>query len=417
MNKTWLVFKREYIFRVKKKSFIIITILMPVLFAAFIILPAVLMQKAMEKHYSVAVIDKTNALEFPQNEEVSFVKLQADTIRNLHNIAEKQEFDAVLMIDKDFQTKGAVLYLFSDKDVTISEVVQKYFQQAVVNYRLQQLNITPSQLAQIQAPAILKTLKWTEKGAEVSSSGIKSAIGVIGGLLIYIFIFIYGGMSMRSVMEEKVNRVVELLISSVRPLQLMFGKLLAILSVAFTQFVIWIVLILLFVKFATVSLGVQSESMDKVMMVIDMIKSVNLGLWIFTFLFFFLSGYLLYASLFAAIGSAVDVETDAQQFVTPLTLPIIFAMVFIQAIIFNPDGQLAFWLSIIPFTSPIIMPLRISFGIGEAVMWWEFLLSIVLMILTVWASLWAAGKIFRMGILFYGKRPTYKDLWKWIKQG
>ncbi len=417
MNKTWLVFKREYIFRVKKKSFVIITLLMPLLFAAFIILPSFMIQKAMKKHYTVAVIDAINKLDFPKNKDVDFVKVQTKDIEQLKKQSEGQSYDAVLVIDNDFVSHGATLYLFSDKDVQISEVVQKYYQQAVENYRLHQLNITPEQLAQIQAPAMLKTLKWTEKGAESSASGIKSALAVVGGLLIYMFMLIYGGMAMRSVMEEKVNRVVELIISSVRPLQLMFGKLMAILSVALTQFAVWIILILLTIKGAKLWFGVQPGVMDKVNMVLEMAKSLNWGLWIFTFAFFFLTGYLLYGSLFAAIGSAVDVETDSQQFVTPLLLPIIFAMIFMQAIIFNPDGQLAFWLSIIPFTSPVIMPLRISFGIGEAVMWWEFLLSIVLMILTVWASLWAAGKIFRMGILFYGKRPTYKDLWKWIKQG
>ncbi len=416
MNKVWLVFKREYLFRVKKKSFIIITLLMPLLFASFVVLPALVMQKSMEKHYKVALIDLSNKLDLQDTKDVDFVRVNAQSIEALLPRLKKDTFDAVLFVNKDFEKQGAVIYLLSDKDIKVSELLSKAYQSAVENYRLTMMNIKPEDLAQIKAPAPVTTLKWSEKGATQSTAGVRLGLAATGAILLYMFMFIYGGMAMRSVMEEKVNRVVELIISSVRPLQLMFGKLLAIMLVAITQFVIWLVLIWVSLKVANNLIGTQSATVTQIQQVLSVLGSVNLGLWIFTFIFFFLTGYLLYGSWFAAIGSAVDVETDAQQFVTPLTLPIIFAIIFMQAIIFNPDGQLAFWLSIIPFTSPIIMPLRISFGIGEAVMWWEYILSLVLMLVTVWASLWASGKVFRMGILFYGKRPTYRDLWKWIKQ-
>ncbi len=418
MNKWWLVLKREYLFRVKKKSFIVMTLLLPLLFASFIILPAYLMERSMKKNYKVAVIDQSGKLKFDSTEEVSFIQVRATGIDELKSQIDKEKkpYDAVLQVPSDPEHEAAVLYLLSDKDVKISDVVRDIYQQAMEGYRYKQINIQPEVLEQIKEPAKLTVLKWTEKGVTKSSVGVRIALATIGALLVYFFMFMYGGLAMRSVMEEKVNRVVELIVSSVRPLELMFGKLLAILFVALTQFVVWIVLIVFILKSVNIA-GQNSDIMVKLNMVLEMVKHVNLGLWIFTFVFFFLTGYLLYGSWFAAIGSAVDVETDAQQFVFPLTLPIIFAIIFLQAVIFNPDGQMAFWLSIIPFTSPIIMPVRISFGIGEAVMWWEYLLSLVLMILTVWASLWATAKVFRMGILFYGKRPTYKDLWKWIRQG
>ncbi len=414
-SKWWLILKREYLFRVKKKSFILITLIMPILLASFVVLPVYLMNNANKKTYKVAVFDASNSLTFSDTKEIKFEQVGTNNMEQLKTQSEKKDYDAVLQVPKDLDHGEAVLYLLSDKDVKITDLVRSAYQQAIEQYRFKKYNVKPQLLAQIKAPAKLSVLKWTEKGATKSSVGVRIILATFGAVLLYFFMFLYGGLAMRSVMEEKVNRVVELIVSSVRPIELMFGKILAILFVALTQFVLWGVLTFLIIK----SLGISEQNssfMVQVNQALQMLKHVNIGLWIFSFLFFFLTGYLLYGSWFAAIGSAVDVETDAQQFVFPLTLPIIFAIIFMQPIIFNPDGQLAFWLSIIPFTSPIIMPVRISFGIGEAVMWWEYILSLILMILTVWGSLWATAKIFRMGILFYGKRPSYKDLWKWIKQ-
>ncbi len=416
MSKWWLVLKREYLFRVKKKSFLLMTLIMPVLFASFIILPVYIMDKTSHKTYKVAVIDNSGKISFNESEDVDFEFVKAKSIEDLKPELEASQkpYDAVLVVPEDPDQGQAVLYLLSDKDVKITDIVKQAYQQALEGLRFKEFDINPEVLLQIKSPAKIAVLKWTEKGATQSSAGVRIGLATVGALLLYFFMFLYGGLAMRSVMEEKVNRVVELIVSSVRPIELMFGKLLAILLVALTQFVVWIVLIVLIIKSVGIS-GQESNIMVQVTLILEMVRHINLGLWIFTFIFFFLTGYLLYGSWFAAIGSAVDVETDAQQFVFPLTLPIIFAIIFMQAVIFNPDGQLAFWLSIIPFTSPIIMPVRVSFGLGEAVMWWEYILSLVLMLLTVWASLWATAKIFRMGILFYGKRPTYKDLWKWIK--
>lgn len=418
MSKKWfLVFKREYSFRVRKKSFIIMTLLMPLIFAIFIFLPVYVMDISMSKKSKVIVIDNSGEINLSNSDNVEFEYSQSQSIKDIPQEA-KEKYSAILFIPKDVESEQAVIYLLSDKNIKIAQEIKFLYQKAIEDYRYKKFGINRQLVEKIKTEAKVQVLKWTEQGATVSSVSIKFALATFGALLLYFFIFMYGGLAMRSVMEEKVNRVVELIVSSVRPIELMFGKLLAILFVAITQFFIWFVFILLILFASKFVVQVQDSNviMLKLESILDMIKQVNIWLWLFTFVFFFLSGYLFFGSWFAAIGSAIDVETDAQQFVLPLSLPLIFAIIFMQPILYNPDGQLAFWMSIIPFTSPIIMPMRISFGIGDALMWWELILSMVLMILAVWASLWASAKIFRIGILLYGKKLTYKDLWKWIRQ-
>ena len=418
MSKKWfLVFKREYSFRVRKKSFIIMTLLMPLIFAIFIFLPVYVMDSSMSKKSKVIVIDNSGEINLSNSDNVEFEYSQSQSIKDIPQEA-KEKYSAILFIPKDVESEQAVIYLLSDKNIKIAQKIKFLYQIAIEDYRYKKFGINRQLVEKIKTEAKVQVLKWTEQGATVSSVSIKFALATFGALLLYFFIFMYGGLAMRSVMEEKVNRVVELIVSSVRPIELMFGKLLAILFVAITQFFIWFVFILLILFASKFVVQVQDSNviMLKLESILDMIKQVNIWFWLLTFVFFFLSGYLFFGSWFAAIGSAIDVETDAQQFVLPLSLPLIFAIIFMQPILYNPDGQLAFWMSIIPFTSPIIMPMRISFGIGDALMWWELILSMVLMILAVWASLWASAKIFRIGILFYGKKLTYKDLWKWIRQ-
>ena len=418
MSKKWfLVFKREYSFRVRKKSFIIMTLLMPLIFAIFIFLPVYVMDSSMSKKSKVIVIDNSGEINLSNSDNVEFEYSQSQSIKDIPQEA-KEKYSAILFIPKDVESEQAVIYLLSDKNIKIAQKIKFLYQIAIEDYRYKKFGINRQLVEKIKTEAKVQVLKWTEQGATVSSVPIKFALAAFGALLLYFFIFMYGGLAMRSVMEEKVNRVVELIVSSVRPIELMFGKLLAILFVAITQFFIWFVFIILIFFASKFVLQVQDSNviMLKLESILDMIKQVNIWFWLFTFVFFFLSGYLFFGSWFAAIGSAIDVETDAQQFVLPLSLPLIFAIIFMQPILYNPDAQLAFWMSIIPFTSPIIMPIRISFGIGDALMWWELILSMVLMILAVWASLWASAKIFRIGILLYGKKLTYKDLWKWIRQ-
>jgi ABC-2 type transport system permease protein len=276
----------------------------------------------------------------------------------------------------------------------------------------------------------------TAEGDEKKSfTEVSMVIGIFAGILIYFFIFLFGAQVMRGVIEEKTSRIVEIIVSSVKPFQLMMGKIIGIALVGLTQFLIWVVFTLSIVGIFTASFSdklptdqsakfsnenalfamPQNQAAeipaDKIGEVFEAIFSVNYGVMIFSFLIFFLGGYLLYAALFAAIGSAVDNETDTQQFMLPITIPMIFAIIMAQFVTNNPESSLAFWLSIIPFTSPIIMMVRLPFGVP----YWELALSISLLIMGFLATTWMAGKIYRTGILMYGSKVTYKTLWKWIK--
>ena len=254
---------------------------------------------------------------------------------------------------------------------------------------------------------------------------------MFGGFLIYIFIFLYGAMVMRGVMEEKTSRIVEIIISSVKPIQLMMGKILGIALVGFTQFALWVSLTFVISSVAT-ALLVSPADLNPVDMangsemliqeadmnhsglasVFEQLESINITFLLVMFLFYFIGGYLMYGSLFAAVGSAVDSETDSQQFMLPITIPLIFSFIALQTILENPDSSLAFWCSIIPFTSPIVMMGRLPFDPPL----WELGLSMVLLIVGFIFTSWLAGRIYRVGILMYGQKVNYKTLWKWIKQ-
>ncbi len=416
MKKFWLVLQREYLTRIRKKSFIIITLLAPFLLVGFYSIPIILAVKASKETNKVAVISEVKDLKLQSTPELTFVYPGAQSLDDLTQDLENKVYDGVLIIPADFETQGIHFYKVSDKALELTSKVQSAVNEAVRQYRLNKLNISPEQLAELFKPVNVQALKWTPEGVKASDTGARAGLAFAGILLIYMFIFMYGGMAMRSVMEEKVNRVVELLVSSVRPFELMFGKLVGIMLVALTQFVIWIVLAIALFKGSEMLLATKfPAAIEKAQEVIQLVKGLNLGLWLVLFAFYFFTGYLFYASMFAAIGASVDVETDSQQFMLPLTLPMIFTLISMQALIMQPDGQLAVWLSIIPFTSPLVMMIRVSFGVGSIVPIWQLILSLVIMILSVLGAIWAAAKIFRMGILFYGKKLTYKDLWKWIK--
>jgi len=244
-------------------------------------------------------------------------------------------------------------------------------------------------------------------------------IGSISGILIYIFIFMYGTMVMRGVIEEKTNRIIEVIISSIKPFQLMMGKIIGVAMVGLTQFILWIILTMILLSVAelffmdanSITNGLNNQ--EKSLMITEitnLTNNINLIQILFSFLFYFLAGYLLYSSLFAAVGSAVDAEADTQQFILPVTIPLILAFILIQPIMDNPDGNLSFWMSIIPFTSPIVMMVRLPFGVPI----WEILLSMFILIITFILTTWIAAKIYRVGILMYGKKATYKELLKWI---
>ncbi|MCD4794947.1 MAG: ABC transporter permease [Bacteroidales bacterium] len=434
MNKIPLIIKREYLTRVKKKSFIIMTIVGPILMAALFIAPVWFATMDDDAVKVIEVYDKTGTYKdaFENSETITFqfIKEDNDSIRKSDFLL-SGNYALLTILD----TAGNEFSLYSGKspDLDVKEQICSKLERFMEEMNFNRLGIKKEDIESAKVDITLNTYTITEEGEEKSSAELTVAIGFIAAIIIYMFIFMYGVQVMRGVIEEKVNRVVEVLISSVKPFQLMAGKIIGIAGVALTQFLLWAILTGIIVGFVYLAFGSsmmqqnvdisqiqqlspeQAQQMIGNSMIADILAVVmnfNWATMITTFIFFFIGGYLLYASLFAAIGSAVDNETDTQQFMLPVTIPLIIAFVAAQGIIRNPDGALAFWLSVIPFTSPIIMPVRVAMERYET---WELILSIVTLILTFIGSVWFAAKIYKTGILMYGKKVSYKELWKWLR--
>ena len=439
MNKITLIIKREYLTRVKKRSFIVMTILGPILMAALMIVPVYLANQSSSDKKSITVLDETAWFldKFQNSENLTF----HNTFSSLELAKEdffKSDDYALLYIPKPKETIPTSVYIYSDKqpNIEVKTYIQSIIKNEVESRKLVASGIDKEILKSIKTNINISTIKITESGEEQKTyTEISMAIGIFSGILIYFFIFLFGSQVMRGVIEEKTSRIVEVIVSSVKPFQLMMGKIVGIALVGLTQLLLWVVLTFTIVGIFQVSfadkLPINNTEMlssgnplqqidadkkidfgnEKINEVFEVIFSIDYATIIFSFVFFFLFGYLLYAALFAAIGSAVDSEADTQQFMLPITIPLIFSIVMAQAVIQNPDGPLAFWLSIIPFTSPIIMMVRIPFGVPAI----ELILSMVLLVLGFIGTTWMAAKIYKTGILMYGKKVNYKELWKWLR--
>lgn len=437
MSKIGLVITQEYKNRVAKKSFLVLTLLMPLLFVALIFTPIWLATLKDGEVKLVAVVDQTGKYEsvFTDNDAYNF-ELIGEPIDSLRTSEKRSDYEAIVVISNDLATTPEAVTIYSEKQVNIE--LKNFIEQGLSSFvekeKLLSHNIPNIQeiIDESQANVHVNTIKWSEDGSEeISSSEVAIAIGMVFTMLIYMFIFVYGAQVMSSVVQEKTNRIVEVLICSVKPFELMMGKIISIALVGLTQFGIWLLLTIGLVMVAGQFLGgsINPETMVNVEQMSDaaaiqqasselnfdnimaMIMSVNPFELISYFIIYFIGGYLLYASIFAAIGSAVDNETDTQQFMLPVTIPIIFA---IYAAIYgaqNPDGPLAFWCSMIPFTSPIVMMVRLPFGVPM----WEKLLSVAILIASFIGTTWMSAKIYRTGILMYGKKPSWKEMWKWLK--
>ena len=437
MSKIGLVIAQEYKNRVAKKSFLVLTLLMPILFVALIFTPIWLATLKDGEVKLVAVVDQTGKYEsvFTDNDAYNF-ELIGEPIDSLRTSEKRSDYEAIVVISNDLATTPGAVTIYSEKQVNIE--LKNFIEQGLSSFvekeKLLSHNIPNIQeiIDESQANVHVNTIKWSEDGSEeISSSEVAIAIGMVFTMLIYMFIFVYGAQVMSSVVQEKTNRIVEVLICSVKPFELMMGKIISIALVGLTQFGIWLLLTIGLVVVAGQFLGgsINPETMVNVEQMGDaaaiqqasselnfdnimaMIMSVNPFELISYFIIYFIGGYLLYASIFAAIGSAVDNETDTQQFMLPVTIPIIFA---IYAAIYgaqNPDGPLAFWCSMIPFTSPIVMMVRLPFGVPM----WEKLLSVAILIASFIGTTWMSAKIYRTGILMYGKKPSWKEMWKWLK--
>ena len=439
MNKILLIIQREFTTRIKKRSFIVMSILGPVLIAAIFVIPLWLQKLESKQVKKISVIDESKILAptLKNTVNVKFENQQGVSLETMQKSFASSGYYAVLYIPKNILNSNSV-QMFSNRqpDFGLKMYVAKLIEKDLEYLKLLKKDVPRNVLVSVQTPIFVQTVKWTKDGSEVEVTlEMKLIIGMVSSILIYIFIFMYGTQVMRGVIEEKVNRIVEIIISSVKPIQLMVGKIIGIMLVGLTQFVVWIFVtfiviwlaqVLVFPEPAMPTIDNQTASFDSAMMqkvqslgqdeyhyaldVFDSVSNVNWTVMLSSFLFFFVFGYLLYAALYAAVGSAVDSETDNQQFVLPITAPMVISLLMIQVILNNPDGSIAFWMSMIPLTSPIAMMARIPFGVA----YWEVALSAFILVSSFVCMSLIAAKIYRVGILMYGKKPSYGELLKWI---
>ena len=447
------IISREYLTRVRKKSFLLITFLGPIFFAAVAILPSVIMFMAEDKGKQVAVIDESGIVMpmFEDTDAIDYIDCTDQSLDSMKVNLEDLGYDALVHISAiEPQTKSVSVtaYSSSPMSVDMKEAISSVVDDAVEDYRLSLYDIGDlKQIMQdVKFNSTVTTYTLGEDGEEkITSSEVYMIISLVLSMIIYMFVAMFSGMVMQSVIEEKASRVVEVLVSSVKATELMFGKIIGVACVALTQFLLWVVLtavivtvISSFIGFDSIfdSASVQTEQMtqmtdqlgvDASMMampdpaaiaqdgelgaVLSTLKELNYGMLIFGFFVYFALGYLLYASFFAAIGSAVENEADTQQLSIPVTIPMMLGF-FIAFYAFKaPDSAVVFWGSMIPFTSPIVMLARIPFGVPV----WELALSIGLLVATFVVCGWASAKIYKIGILMFGKKTSFKDLWRWLR--
>lgn len=460
MSKISLIVKREYITRVRKKSFLLMSILGPILFAGFMIVPAFLANMEDTEIKTVAVIDESFIMTSYETgspkcliEETEYLKFKVVEDTPLEVLKENFSntgYYAVLYIPHNVLASNRIL-LYSEKTASLdlSSHIQRNIEAEIESQKLAANNIDNLEeiLQKIETNIKISSVKWTKDGEKKSSTGLTMGIGYVSGFLIYFFVFMFGAQVMRGVLEEKNSRIVEVIISSVKPIQLMMGKIIGIGLVGLTQFLIWVVLTATLVvgaqqlimpnlisetpieqqipannlfseqlsEQAMQGLSVEStaggEDKEMILEFLEGFESIDPFKIFFAFLFYFLFGYLLYGSMFAIVGSASDSETDTHQFMLPITLPLILGIFVMISAMNNPDGGLAFWFSLIPFTSPIVMMVRMPFDVPL----WQLFLSGSILVATFVGMAWIAGKIYRTGILMYGKKVNYKELWKWLK--
>ena len=461
MQKIFLIIKREYLTRVKKRSFLVMTILGPILMAALFIVPIYLATHTDEEKV-VDVVDETGWFinKFENNDNYKFVPLYTD-LETAKKTLKNSKDHALLYIPLTQITvpSSAIIYSDYQPSVNLKSYITGVMSREVENQKLaaeikkeierrnpgvkssesEENLISQTILKNIKSTINLTTIKIDEGGTEAKSfTELSMAVGLISSMMIYFFIFLFGAQVMRGVIEEKTSRIIEVIVSSVKPFQLMMGKILGIALVGLTQFLLWVVFTAAIVTVVQSAFpdkfkqnSTQQVLSSKAQMItpsqtaeitpatvdgnasnemLEAINSINFVQMIGAFIFFFIGGYLLYAAFFAAIGSAVDSEADTQQFMLPVTIPLIFSIVMAQYVINNPDGPLSFWLSIIPLTSPVIMMIRIPFGVPIT----ELALSAGLLIAGFLGTTWMAARIYRTGILMYGKKVSYRELAKWL---
>jgi ABC-2 type transport system permease protein len=430
MNKTWLVVQREYFSRVRKKSFLLTTILVPLVIIGFYAAIIAISVSDSSDVVKVAVVDEAklfgNTVPKSKNDITSYELIKNESEQSFKAKYKSSGYDLFLYVPPTSFENPAGIKLHSESAVSLGTKgkIEKTVNQAIEAKRLEAANIDPAKYKAINADISIQNIIDSGTGEKKSVAGVAYAISFACGLLIYMILMIYGTMVMRGVMEEKTNRIAEVIVSSVKPFQLMMGKILGIGAVGITQFGIWIILLgglqfllpLIFPAMGqemaqqAASGAAQSQSGSMLMNITEGLSSINVPLNIFCFLFYFVGGYLLYASLFAAIGSVVsEDQSEAQQLVFPVMMPIILAFVIMTKAIAEPNSGLAVFGSLFPLTSPIVMMARINYDVPA----WELILSMVFLVIGFLLFTWLTAKIYRTGILLYGKRVTWKEMIRW----
>ena len=458
MNKINLIIRREYLTRIRKKSFIIMSVLGPLIFAAYILIPMYFATLEDKEEKSMVVIDDSRLFTeqgpdgpvfiIPETETLKFQVIEGVPIETFRETFEESGYYGLLFIPSNIlASESSLIYSTKQTSIEISEYLERSMESEIEHLKLAQHEIEDIEkiLAEVETNINVRNIKWTKDGkSQESNTGVVMGIGYLGGMMIFFFIFFFGSQVMRGVIEEKVSRIIEVIVSSVKPFQLMMGKIIGVGLTGLTQFLIWSILSAMLVTGLKAAFfpelnqtpteqvvssdlfdqgaggedmvnrsaeTVAGGEMDMAQEIFASLKSINAGVMIGSFLFYFIFGYLLYAAMFAVIGSAVDNETDTQQLIFPVILPLILGLYVMISAINNPDNALSFWFSIIPFTSPVVMMVRIPFGVP----WWQMVLSGSLLIGTFLGMTWVAGKVYRTGILMYGKKNSYKEIWKWLR--
>ncbi|SHJ24880.1 ABC transporter permease [Pseudozobellia thermophila] len=445
MNKLGLIIKREYLAKVRNKSFVVMTFLSPILMVGMVVLIAYLTKINDNEQRVIGILNNSDYFsnEFVITENTSYIQFRDIPLEAAKDSAAQMGFYGLLYIPDEASLEKvcerAFLYTKEAPSTAVTEKIEAVFQQRLRQQRLLDLGLSASDFEALDTDFDIKTATFQGETNVKGIAEIKAFIGGGFGYLIMMFIIIYGGFVMRSVIEEKTSRIIEVIISSVKPFQLMLGKILGTSLAGITQFAIWLVSasLLLLVVFAFFDIDpsalgagsrIQTEmggdmvspvpNVDQTMLLYAQeLVDIPWGMLIFFFLVYFLLGYLIYSSIYAAIGAAVDNETDTQQFIFPVILPLMLAIyVGFFSVFSNPHGPIAVGFSLFPLTSPIVMLMRLPGGIGEGgVPVWELVVSILLLLGTFIGIVWLAAKIYRVGILMYGKKPTYKELYRWLK--
>lgn len=436
MNKLQLIIQREFLAKVRNKTFIIMTFLSPVLMIGMIALVALLTKSSIEKTSTIAFVDESGLFtieDFSHNKTLSFEDLSDIGMDKAKVLAQESSHEGLLYIpyNSDIDQIAEGIQFFSQESpsmITVS-ALESILDKKLENMKMKELEIDLEKLKESRVNVDIKLSNFSGIKSSKIINGIKIGIGMGAGYLIMMFILIYGAMVMRSVIEEKTSRIIEVIISSVKPFQLMLGKILGTAAAGLTQFVVWGILMILIFIGSSYFFGVELTSgsiagqematqqmeqisQDETQLIFSEILNLPLVSTFIYFILYFLLGYLLYSSLYAAIGAAVDNETDTQQFMLPIMLPLMLGVYIGFATVINdPHGTVATVFSMIPFTSPIVMLMRIPFGVP----WWQIAMSLLFLVIMFVTVVWIAAKIYRVGILMYGKKINYKELVKWIR--